>query len=55
MQQQLGAFDGNLELLALCEAMRLASINRSPLGMDIRTGKFTAVIEFDDDIRVSAR
>jgi aryl-alcohol dehydrogenase-like predicted oxidoreductase len=56
VQQQLGAFDGNLELLALCEATGLASINRSPLGMGIRTGKFTAVIEFDDDdVRGSAR
>jgi len=56
VQQQLSIFDGNLELLALCEEMGLASINRSPLGMGILTGKFTAATEFNyDDVRGSAQ
>lgn len=56
VQQQLSIFDGNLDLLALCEEMDLASINRSPLGMGILTGKFTAATEFsDDDVRSSAQ
>ena len=49
VQQQLNIFDGNLELLALCEEMGLASINRGPLGMGILTGKFTPETTFDDD------
>jgi len=56
VQQQLSIFDGNFELLALCEEMGLASVNRSPLGMGILTGKFTADTEFnDDDVRGSAQ
>lgn len=52
VQQQLNIFDGNLELLALCEQLDLASINRSPLGMGILTGKFTPETTFsDDDVR----
>ena len=33
VQQQLSVLDGNPELLALCEKLNLASINRGPLGM----------------------
>lgn len=52
VQQQLNIFDGNLELLALCEQLDLASINRSPLGMGILTGKFTPETTFsNDDVR----
>jgi aryl-alcohol dehydrogenase-like predicted oxidoreductase len=52
VQQQLNIFDGNLELLALCEALNLASINRGPLGMGILTGKFTPETTFsNDDVR----
>ncbi len=55
VQQQLSIFDGNLELLAMCEEVGLASINRSPLGMGILTGTFIADSEFnDDDVRGSA-
>ena len=55
VQQQLSIFDGNLELLAMCEEVGLASINRSPLGMGILTGTFIADGEFnDDDVRGSA-
>jgi aryl-alcohol dehydrogenase-like predicted oxidoreductase len=52
VQQQLNVFDGNMELLALCEQLDLASINRGPLGMGILTGKFTPETTFsDDDVR----
>jgi len=52
VQQQLNIFDGNMELLALCEEMNLASINRGPLGMGILTGKFSLDTIFsDDDVR----
>jgi aryl-alcohol dehydrogenase-like predicted oxidoreductase len=52
VQQQLNIFDGNMELLALCEEMNLASINRGPLGMGILTGKFSRNTQFsDDDVR----
>ena len=56
VQQQLNIFDGNMELLALCEVMDLASINRAPLGMGILTGKFTTATEFSgDDVRSTAQ
>ncbi len=52
VQQQLNIFDGNLELLALCEKSNLASINRGPLGMGLLTGKFNLDTRFsDDDVR----
>lgn len=52
VQQQLNIFDGNMELLALCERLDLASINRGPLGMGILTGKFSPDTRFkDDDVR----
>jgi aryl-alcohol dehydrogenase-like predicted oxidoreductase len=52
VQQQLNIFDGNMELLALCEELNLASINRGPLGMGILTGKFNLDTQFsDDDVR----
>jgi len=52
VQQQLNIFDGNMELLALCEEINLASVNRGPLGMGILTGKFNPQTEFsDDDVR----
>lgn len=52
VQQQLSILDGNLELLALCEQMNLASINRGPLGMGVLTGKFTPESTFgENDIR----
>ena len=52
VQQQLNIFDGNMELLALCEEMNLASINRGPLGMGILTGKFSRDTQFsEDDVR----
>lgn len=55
VQQQLNIFEGNLELLRLCDELDLASLNRGPLGMGILTGKFTADSTFQkDDIRSRA-
>lgn len=52
VQQQLSVLDGNMELLAFCEAQNLASINRGPLGMGLLTGKFAPNSTFaDDDVR----
>jgi aryl-alcohol dehydrogenase-like predicted oxidoreductase len=55
VQQQLSVLDGNAELLALCEELNLASINRGPLGMGLLTGKFAPDSSFrDDDVRKHA-
>jgi aryl-alcohol dehydrogenase-like predicted oxidoreductase len=52
VQQQLSVLDGNMELLALCEQLNLASINRGPLGMGLLTGKFAPESGFsNDDVR----
>ncbi len=50
IQQRLNVFDGEEDTLKVCEKFNLASINRSPLGMGILTGKFTkdTVIPADD-------
>ena len=56
VQQQLNIFDGNMELLALCERLDLASINRGPLGMGVLTGKFNPETTFsNDDVRKHAK
>ena len=56
VQQQLSVLDGNMELLALCEELNLASINRGPLGMGLLTGKFVPTSTFaDDDVRHHAQ
>jgi aryl-alcohol dehydrogenase-like predicted oxidoreductase len=41
VQQELNLFAGSAETLAMCEAEKLASLNRSPLAMGLLTGKFT--------------
>ncbi len=52
VQQRLNIFDGDLETLAVCEQLRLASINRSPLGMGLLTGKFDKSTRLpEDDVR----
>ncbi len=52
VEQALNVFADNAELLALAERLNLGSINRSPLGMGILTGKITSETRFrDDDIR----
>jgi len=56
VQQQLSVLDGNMELLAYCEAENLASINRGPLGMGLLTGKFAPDSSFaSDDVRHHAQ
>ncbi len=55
VQQQFNIFDGNYELLALCDELDLASLNRGPLGMGILTGKFTPQTTFQsNDVRSQA-
>jgi aryl-alcohol dehydrogenase-like predicted oxidoreductase len=55
VQQQLNIFDGNHQLLALCNELNLASLNRGPLGMGILTGKFTPQTTFKgNDVRSQA-
>ncbi len=52
IQQRLNIFEGNLETLKVCEALRLASINRSSLGMGLLTGKFDKTTRLpEDDVR----
>jgi aryl-alcohol dehydrogenase-like predicted oxidoreductase len=52
VEQELNVFTGNQELLALAEKMNLGSINRSPLGMGLLTGRITPETAFrHDDIR----
>src|SRR5690606_38855619 len=41
IQQELSVFRDGPDMLALCEAESLASLNRSPLAMGILTGKFS--------------
>ncbi len=56
VEQNLNIFDGDLDLLALCDEMNLASVNRGPLGMGILTGKFSETSSFkDDDVRKHAQ
>lgn len=53
IQQKMNLFEGNSELLAICDESNLASIIRSPLAMGVLTGKFTAETRFPaDDVRV---
>jgi aryl-alcohol dehydrogenase-like predicted oxidoreductase len=50
VQQGLSVLDDdNAELLAICEELDLASINRGPLGMGLLTGKFTPNSTFAED------
>jgi len=52
VQHQLNIFDDNPEMLALCEALNLASINRGPLAMGLLTGKFQAQTRLvENDVR----
>ena len=53
IQQRLNIFEGDDATLGVCEAFNLASIDRSPLGMGLLTGKFTTATKFpDDDVRI---
>lgn len=52
IQQQFNVLEGNTQTLALCEQFDLASLNRSPLGMGMLTGKFSAETQIpSDDVR----
>jgi aryl-alcohol dehydrogenase-like predicted oxidoreductase len=52
IQQRLNLFEGNAELLALCERENLASVNRGPLAMGLLTGKFDKSSQMPaDDVR----
>jgi aryl-alcohol dehydrogenase-like predicted oxidoreductase len=52
VQQRLNVFEGNEEILALCEEKNLASVNRSPLAMGLLTGKFQETTRFPaNDVR----
>jgi aryl-alcohol dehydrogenase-like predicted oxidoreductase len=52
VQQQFNVLQGNDALLALCEALNLASINRGPLAMGLLTGKYGSESRLpDDDVR----
>lgn len=56
VEQQLSVLDGSAEVLALCEQLDLASLNRGPLGMGLLTGKFAAESRFaGDDVRRHAQ
>lgn len=56
VEQNLSVLDGNAQLLALCERLDLASVNRGPLGMGLLTGKFTPTSTFPaDDVRSAAQ
>jgi aryl-alcohol dehydrogenase-like predicted oxidoreductase len=52
VEQALNVLTGSAEVLAVAERLNLASINRSPLGMGVLTGKITPETRFaDNDIR----
>jgi len=52
IQQRLNIFEGNAQVLALCEQLNLASVNRGPLAQGLLTGKFTSDSELPaDDVR----
>lgn len=52
IQHRLNLFEGDRRIVELCEASGLASVNRSPLGQGLLTGKFTAATAFDSaDVR----
>ncbi len=54
IQHRLNIFEDAPEMIALCEAQNLASINRSPLVMGLLSGKYSAQSQFAaDDIRAS--
>jgi aryl-alcohol dehydrogenase-like predicted oxidoreductase len=54
IQQRLNLFEGNAEVLRLCEQHNLASINRGPLAQGILTGKFNPDSHLPaDDVRRS--
>jgi aryl-alcohol dehydrogenase-like predicted oxidoreductase len=54
VQVQLNVLDDNPAMVALCEALNLAGINRGPLAMGLLTGKYdSGALPADDDVRGS--
>lgn len=52
VQHELNVFNDASEMLNVCEALGLASINRGPLAMGLLTGKFTAASKLaQNDVR----
>lgn len=52
VQNQMNVLDDAPEMVALCEELDLASINRGPLAMGLLTGKYTAdSVLGEDDVR----
>ncbi len=55
VQHQLNVFERNPEMLALCAAENLASIDRGPLAMGLLTGKYAAGANFEaTDVRFTS-
>jgi aryl-alcohol dehydrogenase-like predicted oxidoreductase len=54
IQQRFNLFEGNRDVLAVCEGHGLASINRGPLAQGLLTGKFNQDSQLPaDDVRSS--
>lgn len=54
VQQELSLFRDGPEMIALCEAHQLMSLNRAPLAMGLLTGKFDASSQLpSDDVRAA--
>lgn len=52
VQHQMNVFNDAADMVALCEELNLASINRGPLAMGLLTGKYTADSTLPaDDVR----
>lgn len=52
VQHQLNVFEDAPEMLALCEKLNLASVNRGPLAMGLLTGKFQSGTRLaENDVR----
>ena len=52
IQHQINVLDDNADMIALCEQLNLASINRGPLAMGLLTGKYKAGTGLaTDDVR----
>jgi aryl-alcohol dehydrogenase-like predicted oxidoreductase len=52
IQHRLNIFEGNTDILDVCAAYDLASINRTPLSKGLLTGRFDASTTFpEDDVR----
>jgi aryl-alcohol dehydrogenase-like predicted oxidoreductase len=56
VQHELNIFHDSAPMLAVCDKVNLASINRSPLAMGLLTGKYMADAQFPpNDVRYTSR